>query len=57
MVCPVWCVQVKSYIEATKDAVDSYLCTDGRPVSTTTSRYGGDKNMYGEFVIVITGCI
>ena len=39
----------ESYIEATKDAVDSYLCTDGRPVSTTTSRYGGDKNMYGQF--------
>ena len=39
----------ESYIEATKDAVDSYLCTDGRPVSTTTSHYGGDKNMYGQF--------
>lgn len=39
----------ESYIEATKDAVDSYLCTDGRPVSTTTSRYGGDKNVYGQF--------
>lgn len=39
----------ESYIEATKDAVDSYLCTDGRPVSTTTSRYGGDKEIYGQF--------
>ena len=39
----------ESYIEATKDAVDSYLCKDGRPVSTTTSNYGGDKNIYGQF--------
>ena len=39
----------ESYIEATKDAVDSYLCTDGRPISTTTSRYGGDKDVYGQF--------
>lgn len=39
----------ESYIEATKDAVDSYLCSDGRPVSTTTSRYGGDKEIYGQF--------
>lgn len=39
----------ESYIEATKDAVDSYLCTDGRPISTTTSRYGGDKEVYGQF--------
>lgn len=39
----------ESYIEATKDAVDSYLCKDGRPVSTTTSEYGGDKDVYGQF--------
>lgn len=39
----------ESSIEATKDAVDSYLCTDGRPISTTTSRYGGDKDVYGQF--------
>ena len=39
----------ESNIEATKDAVDSYLCKDGRPVSTTTSHYGGDKNIYGQF--------
>ena len=39
----------ESNIEATKDAVDSYLCKDGRPVSTTTSNYGGDKNIYGQF--------
>ena len=35
--------------DLTKAQVDSYLCTDGRPVSTTTSHYGGDKNMYGQF--------
>lgn len=39
----------ESNIEATKGAVDSYLCKDGRPVSTTTSNYGGDKNIYGQF--------
>jgi len=39
----------ESSIEATKDAVDSYLCKDGRPISTTTSNYGGDKNIYGQF--------
>lgn len=39
----------ESYIEATKDVVDCYLCKDGRPVSTTTSNYGGDKDVYGQF--------
>lgn len=39
----------ESYIEATKDAVDSYLCKDGRPISTTTSGYGGDKDVYKQF--------
>ena len=39
----------ESNIEATKDAVDSYLCADGRPISTTNSRYGGDKDVYGQF--------
>ena len=39
----------ESYIEATKDAIDSYLCKDGRPVTTTTSNYGGDRDIYGQF--------
>lgn len=39
----------ESNIEATKDAVDSYLCIDGRPIGTTTSRYGGDKDVYAQF--------
>lgn len=39
----------ESFFEATKDVVDSYLCVDGRPISTTTSRYGGDKEVYAQF--------
>lgn len=38
----------ESQIEATKDAVDSYLCIDGYPVSTS-SIYDGDKNVYNQF--------
>lgn len=33
----------ESNIEATKDAVDCYLCTDGRPFT------GNDKDIYGQF--------
>lgn len=47
----------ESYIEATKDAVDSYLCTDGRPVSTTTTVMGVIRICMDNSVIVITGCI
>lgn len=36
------------YYDLTKDAVNSYLCTDGKPVSTS-SVYEGDDNMYKEF--------
>ncbi len=32
----------------TKDAVDSYLCADGRPISTSTV-YDGDQSMYDQF--------
>lgn len=32
----------------TKDAVDSYLCTDGKPISTSKV-YDGDKSMYDQF--------
>lgn len=32
----------------TKDAVDSYLCSDGKPISTSTV-YDGDKSMYDQF--------
>ncbi|MEG1545367.1 MAG: RagB/SusD family nutrient uptake outer membrane protein [Tannerellaceae bacterium] len=39
----------ESNIEATKDAVDSYLCRDGKPVGNTTSRYGGDKDVFAQF--------
>jgi hypothetical protein len=33
---------------ATKDAIDSYLCSDGRPISTSTV-YDGDRSMYNQF--------
>lgn len=39
----------ESTFEATKDVVDSYLCADGRPISTTHSRYAGDKEVYAQF--------
>lgn len=38
----------ESQIEATKDAVDCYLCSDGKPISTST-KYDGDKNVYDQF--------
>ncbi|MDF3077946.1 MAG: RagB/SusD family nutrient uptake outer membrane protein [Sphingobacteriaceae bacterium] len=34
--------------DLTKDAVQSYLCTDGKPVSTSTV-FAGDQTMYNEF--------
>ena len=33
---------------ATKDAVDSYLCSDGHPIKNSTT-YGGDKDVYAQF--------
>ena len=36
------------YTDVTKDAVDSYLCTDGRPVSTSAV-YQGDRDVYDQF--------
>lgn len=36
------------YFDVAKDAVESYLCTDGRPVSTSPL-YAGDHSMYDEF--------
>lgn len=36
------------YADITKDAIDSYLCTDGRPVSTSKV-YEGDKDVYAQF--------
>jgi len=36
------------YSDMTKDAVESFLCTDGRPVSTSPL-YNGDKTMYNTF--------
>ena len=36
------------YADVTKDAVDSYLCTDGRPISTSKV-YEGDKDIYAQF--------
>ena len=36
------------YADLTKDAVDSYLCTDGRPVKTSTV-YEGDQDIYAQF--------
>lgn len=35
-------------IDLTKDAVDSYLCTDGRPISTSPL-YDGDSTMFDQF--------
>jgi len=35
-------------IDVTKDAVDSYLCTDGLPISTSAV-YAGDTSMYNQF--------
>jgi len=35
-------------MDVTKDAVESYLCTDGNPISTSTV-YAGDKTMYNAF--------
>jgi len=34
--------------EVTRDAVDSYLCTDGKPISTSQV-YEGHQNMYDQF--------
>ncbi len=36
------------YYDLAKDAVESYLCSDGLPVSTS-SLYAGDSSMYKEF--------
>ena len=36
------------HYDLTKDAVDSYLCSDGRPVSTSAV-YAGDKDVYDQF--------
>lgn len=50
---PVWYVQVRSYIEVTKDATVIFVRMD-KPVSTTTSRYGGNKEYNMDNSIVIT---
>lgn len=36
------------YYDLTKDAMNSYLCTDGKPVATSTV-YEGDDDVYKEF--------
>ena len=36
------------YVDLTKEAVDSYLCSDGRPVSTSKV-YEGDKDLNAQF--------
>ena len=36
------------YVDLTKDAVDSYLCSDGRPVSTSKV-YEGDRDLNAQF--------
>lgn len=38
----------ESRIEATKDAVDSYLCTDGYPIGSSPN-YEGDHDVYNQF--------
>lgn len=35
------------YFDVTKDAVESYLCQDGKPISTSTL-YDGDRTLYDE---------
>lgn len=40
----------ESSIEATKDAVDSYLCSNGLPINKEGSGYGGDKDVYAQFM-------
>lgn len=35
-------------IDVTKDAVESYLCTDGKPIGSSAV-YAGDKTMYNAF--------
>ncbi|MCD8312526.1 MAG: RagB/SusD family nutrient uptake outer membrane protein [Bacteroidales bacterium] len=39
----------ESYLEVTKDAVDSYLCSNGLPIANQQSGYLGDRNMYDQF--------
>lgn len=39
----------ESKIEMTKDAVDSYLCSNGLPIANVNSNYGGDKDIYAQF--------
>lgn len=36
------------FADVTKDAVESYLCTDGKPISTSAV-YAGDNTMYNAF--------
>lgn len=36
------------YYDLTKNAVESYLCTDGKPIATS-DKYDGDDTMYNEF--------
>ena len=38
----------ESTMEVSKDAVDSYLCSDGRPIGSSPL-YGGDKDVYAQF--------
>jgi hypothetical protein len=45
---PVNVATVNWFWDLTKDAVESYLCTDGRPVSTS-GVFAGDRSMYDEF--------
>ncbi|WP_316837342.1 RagB/SusD family nutrient uptake outer membrane protein [Pedobacter nutrimenti] len=37
-----------SYVDVSKNAVESYLCTDGRPIGSS-SVYAGDNTMYNAF--------
>lgn len=45
---PVNVATVNWFWDLTKDAVESYLCTDGKPVSTS-GVFAGDRSMYDEF--------
>lgn len=38
----------ESTMEVSKDAVDSYLCSDGQPIGSSPL-YGGDKDVYAQF--------
>lgn len=37
------------FYDMTKDGINSYLCTNGKPIANPASGFAGDKNIYDEF--------